>query len=172
MRKSAKLTSSVTRGRRPARVLIFDGVRSPALQLYWCPSSSLAAWIRHVGFLPGLKINPAHCSNSSNFRKTHTETYRDSFLFLALSPSLSSSPPFLDIPEWHHSLLPLSDIILSTRLCEMIQPLLVWSFSTLWKSVPSVSGAETGTKNPQQVVKNSGNCNILFKLPVWKLEVL
>lgn len=75
-------------------------------------------------------ITPLLCESLCNFGEIHTKNLSESFLFLSLSPSFSPSPPFLDIPEWHHSLLPpLGDITLRRP------PLWTGPTSTAWSGI-------------------------------------
>lgn len=68
-------------------------------------------------------FKPPLCKSLCNFRQIYTEIYRTaSFFSLSLSLSLPPSPPFLDKPELHHSLLPLCDLSPRTRLREPFPP--------------------------------------------------
>lgn len=52
-------------------------------------------------------FRPALGESLRNFGVIYTETYRTASFF---SLSLPPSPPFLDMPQWHHSLLPLCEL--------------------------------------------------------------
>lgn len=67
---------------------------------------------------PGLHSNPRFAKVCVTLDK-YTQKLIEQLPF---SLSLPPSPPFLDMPELHHSLLPLCDLSLWTRLRELFPP--------------------------------------------------